>query len=103
MDGTDLKGLPKLDLVMCIFIGSGLGVAYDRKDFNNEIKNIRHDLMLNEYPHEFVDSIMKPSRSKRPSSDTICQGTEHCKPFQCQDHFQNLTYSPWDIDENWTS
>jgi hypothetical protein len=35
-------------------------ICQDQKDFNNEIKNIRHDLMLNEYPEEFVDSVMKP-------------------------------------------
>jgi hypothetical protein len=47
----------------------------DLKDFNNEIKNISHDLMLNEYPQEFADSVMKPSRSNRPSSDTIYHDT----------------------------
>jgi hypothetical protein len=31
--------------------------------------------MLNEYPQEFADSIMKPSRSKHPSSDKIYKGT----------------------------
>jgi hypothetical protein len=31
--------------------------------------------MLYEYPQEFVDSIMKLSRSNRPSSDTIYHGT----------------------------
>jgi hypothetical protein len=31
--------------------------------------------MLNEYPQEFIDSVMKPSRSNYPSSDTICQDT----------------------------
>jgi hypothetical protein len=45
------------------------------QDFNNKIKNIRHDLMLIEYPQEFVDSVMKPSRSRRPSSHIIYQGT----------------------------
>jgi hypothetical protein len=40
-----------------------------------EIKNIRHDLILNEYPQEFTESIMKPSRNNHPSSDTIYQGT----------------------------
>jgi hypothetical protein len=44
------------------------------QDFNNEIKNIIRDLMLKEYPQDFVDSIMKPSRSSHPSSDTIYQG-----------------------------
>jgi hypothetical protein len=39
-------------------------MCQDQKDFNNEIKNIRHDLMLNEYPKEFVDSVMKPLRRK---------------------------------------
>jgi hypothetical protein len=41
---------------------------------NKEIKNIRHDLILNEYPQEFVDSIMKPLRSNRHFSDTVYQG-----------------------------
>jgi hypothetical protein len=43
----------------------------NQKDFNNEIKNIRHDLMLNEYPKEYVDSVMKPSARNRPSPDTV--------------------------------
>jgi hypothetical protein len=34
-----------------------------------------YDLMLNEYPQEIVDSIMKTSRSNRLSSDTIYQDT----------------------------
>jgi hypothetical protein len=34
-------------------------ICHDQKDFNNEIKNIRHDRMLNEYPQEFGDSIIK--------------------------------------------
>jgi hypothetical protein len=38
-------------------------ICLDQKDFNKEIENIRHDLMLNEYPQEFADSIMKPSRA----------------------------------------
>jgi hypothetical protein len=46
-----------------------------QKNFNNEIKNIRHDLILNEYPQEFVDPAIKPSRSNHSSSDTIYQGT----------------------------
>jgi hypothetical protein len=50
-------------------------ICQDHKDFNNEIKNIRHALMLNEYLQGFVDSIMKPSGSNRPSSDTIYQCT----------------------------
>jgi hypothetical protein len=50
-------------------------ICQDQRDFNNEIKNIRHDLMLNAYPKEFVDSVMKPLRSNRPSSDTTCQET----------------------------
>jgi hypothetical protein len=47
-------------------------ICQDRKDFNSEIKNIRHNLMLNEYKQEFVDSVMKASRSNRPSN-TIYQ------------------------------
>jgi hypothetical protein len=50
-------------------------VCQDQKDFNNEIKNVRHNLMLNKYLKEFVDSVMKPSIRNRPSSDTIYQGT----------------------------
>jgi hypothetical protein len=34
-----------------------------QKYFDMEIKNISHYLLLNEYPHEFVDIIMMPSRS----------------------------------------
>jgi hypothetical protein len=44
-------------------------------DQSNDIKNIRHDLMLNEYPKEFIDSVMKPSARNRPSSDAVYQGT----------------------------
>jgi hypothetical protein len=52
-------------------------ICQDQKDFNKETKNIRQDLILNEYQQEFVDSIMKPGRNNRPSSDTstIYHGT----------------------------
>jgi hypothetical protein len=50
-------------------------ICQSQKDFNNEIKTIRQYLMLNEYPKEFVDSVMKSSVRNRPSSDTIYQGT----------------------------
>jgi hypothetical protein len=50
-------------------------IYQDQKDFSKEIKNMRHDLLLNEYPQEFVHSITKPSRSNHPSSDTIHQDT----------------------------
>jgi hypothetical protein len=30
----------------------------NQKDFNKEIMNKRHDVMLNEYPQEFVDSVI---------------------------------------------
>jgi hypothetical protein len=50
-------------------------IYQDQKDFNNEVKNIGHNLMFNEYPQQFADSVMKPSRSNCPSSDTIDQGT----------------------------
>jgi hypothetical protein len=49
-------------------------ICQDQKDFNKGIKYIRHDLILNEYPQEFVDSIMKPMRSNHPSSDKIYHG-----------------------------
>jgi hypothetical protein len=45
------------------------------KYFNNEIKNMKHYLMLSEYTKEFVDSIIKPSVRNRPSSDTVYKGT----------------------------
>jgi hypothetical protein len=50
-------------------------ICQDQKDFNIEIKNVRHDLMLNEYPQEFADSIIKPLTRNRRPSDTIYQGT----------------------------
>jgi hypothetical protein len=46
-------------------------ICQDEKDFNKEVKNIRHDLILNECPQEFVDSKMKPARSNHLSSDNI--------------------------------
>jgi hypothetical protein len=46
-------------------------ICQDQKDLNNEIKNIRHDLMLKEYPKEFIHSITNPLRRNRPSLDTI--------------------------------
>jgi hypothetical protein len=55
------------------FIASSVGRRsyQDIKEFNMKIKNIRHDLMLNEYAQEFADSIMKLLRSNHPSLDTI--------------------------------
>jgi hypothetical protein len=50
-------------------------ICQNQKDFNNEIKTIRHDLMLSEYPEEFNDSIVKTSTRNRLSSDTVYQGT----------------------------
>jgi hypothetical protein len=86
--------------VIHILISRAKVICQDQNDFNNKIKDIRYDLMLNEYPQEFVDSIMKPSRSNRPSS-TIHHGTviilyvrgrskkiqTHWKLIQCQEHF----------------
>jgi hypothetical protein len=40
-----------------------------------KVKKMKYDLILNEYPQEFVDSIMKPSRINHPFSYTIYQGT----------------------------
>jgi hypothetical protein len=48
---------------------------YRDQDFNNEIKYIIYDLMLNEYPKKIVDSVMKPSTRNRPSSGIIYQHT----------------------------
>jgi hypothetical protein len=53
------------------------------QDFNNEIKNIRYDLILNEYPQKFVDSIIKSSISNHPSSDIIYQGMFIIPYVQC--------------------
>jgi hypothetical protein len=50
-------------------------ICQNQKDFKNEIKNIRHDLMLNEYPKLFADSVMKPLARNHPSSDTVYQCT----------------------------
>jgi hypothetical protein len=36
-------------------------ICQDQKDLDNEIKYIRHDQMLNEYPQEFINSIMRNS------------------------------------------
>jgi hypothetical protein len=52
-------------------IGRAKAMRQNKKIFNIEIKNISHDLMLNEYPQEFTDFMMKPSRSNRPFSVTI--------------------------------
>jgi hypothetical protein len=49
-------------------------MCQDQKGFDKEVKKIRHTMMLNEYPQEFVDSLMKPLRSNQLSSDTIYQG-----------------------------
>jgi hypothetical protein len=49
-------------------------ICQDQKNFK-KIMNIRHDLMPNEYPQEFVNSIMKPMRSNGRSSDIIYRGT----------------------------
>lgn len=38
--------------------------------FQQEIKNVKQDLMLNEYPQHFIYSIVKPRRSDRPSGET---------------------------------
>jgi hypothetical protein len=50
-------------------------ICQDQKDFNKEIKNIRRDIILNEYPQGFVDSVKKPLRSNCRSSDTIYRDT----------------------------
>jgi hypothetical protein len=50
-------------------------VRSEPEDFNKEIKNMRYDPMVNGYPQEFVDFILKPLRSNRPSSGKIFQGT----------------------------
>jgi hypothetical protein len=40
------------------------------KDVNREIKNVKQDLMLNEYPQHFIDCAVKPRRSNCPSGGT---------------------------------
>jgi hypothetical protein len=66
--------LVKRGVVRSLVNGANV-ICQNQKDFNNEIKNIRHDLMFNEYPKEFVEPVMKPSIRNSPSSDTIYQGT----------------------------
>jgi hypothetical protein len=72
-------------------------ICQNQKDLNNKIENIRHDQMLNEYPKEFTDSVMKPSTRNHPSSDTIYQGiviilyvTGTSKKFRCIGNSFNL-------------
>jgi hypothetical protein len=71
-------------------------LCQDQKDFNNKIKNIRHDLMFNEYPKEFGDSVMKPLRRNRPSSDTIFQGTVII-PYHCGRCYNSETCRPLEV------
>jgi hypothetical protein len=59
--------------------------------------NIRHDFMLNEYPQEFVDPIMKPLTNNLPSSLTKYQGSiiipdtkGICKKFRCTGNCFNV-------------
>jgi hypothetical protein len=47
-------------------------IYQDQKDFNKEIENTRHDLMLDEYPQEFVNC-MKQTRNSCSSSDAALQ------------------------------
>jgi hypothetical protein len=50
-------------------------LCHYQKNFIKGIKNIRHDLLHNEYPLEFVDTVNKPLRRNRPFSVTIYQDT----------------------------
>jgi hypothetical protein len=75
----------------------GKVICQNQKDFNNEIKNKKHDLMLNEYPEESVDSVIKPSARNHPSSDTVYQGTvvipyvrDISEKFRCIGNHVNL-------------
>jgi hypothetical protein len=85
-------------------------ICQDQKDFNKEIRNIIHNLMLNEYPQEFVDSIMKLSRSNSPSSDTVYQDTVVIpyvagiseKFKRTGNRFSVRTIFKTDNDEKWT-
>jgi hypothetical protein len=85
-------------------------ICQDQKDFNEEIKNTIHDLTLNKYPQEFVDSIMKPSRSSSPPSDTTYQSTviiPYVKGLsekfkRTGNNFIVRTIFKTDTDENWT-
>jgi hypothetical protein len=85
-------------------------------DFNHEIKNIRHDLMLNEYPKESAASVMKPSTRNHLSSDTTYQGTVIIpyvkgisEKLRCTGNRFNLRnifktkHTPWVTDETWTN
>jgi hypothetical protein len=51
-------------------------IGQDQYDFNKQIKKIQYDLMLSEYPKEFITSIMKkPSRSNDKASEIPYQDT----------------------------
>jgi uncharacterized protein (UPF0335 family) len=46
-------------------------VYQERKGFSREIKTIKQDLMLNRYPQDFIDSVIKSRRSDRAYTDSI--------------------------------
>jgi hypothetical protein len=62
-------------------------ICQNLKDFNNEIKTIRHYLVLNEYPKEFVDSVIKPSARSRPLQ------TQYTRPL-------SSTHTLWEFPRN---
>jgi hypothetical protein len=52
------------------FVNRASVMCQNLKDFSREVKNVKQDVMLNEYPQHFIDSIVKPRRSNRPSVGT---------------------------------
>jgi hypothetical protein len=54
-------------------------ICQNQKDFNNEIKTIRHDLMLSEYPKEFIDSIIKTLQEIVPLQTQYTRALSSCR------------------------
>jgi uncharacterized protein (UPF0335 family) len=50
-------------------------ICQNQKDFNREVKFIKHDLILNGYPQRLMDSIMKSRKNKNPSTDKVPHST----------------------------
>jgi hypothetical protein len=50
-------------------------ICQDYKNFGQEIKNIKHGMMLNEHPQHFTEFIIISGRNSRQTSDTTPNDT----------------------------
>jgi uncharacterized protein (UPF0335 family) len=50
-------------------------ICQNQKDFNKEVKIIKHDLTLNGYPQRVIDSVMKSRKNNNPSTGKVPQST----------------------------